>query len=86
MQKTTIELTRIPRHWAGYGLMNQPFTNESGTTLDALVDWAAKASCKVYRHLVRAEEERIGDDGTIQRIGCDIPLCDLVYYLDIYHQ
>ena len=104
MNKTTIELTRIKKHWSGYGLMNQPFTQDSAATLEAICVWSAKPENKgqtVYRHAVRDEIERVGEDGLAYVAGCshsesgkpmtyslsyNIPYCDLVYYLDIYHQ
>lgn len=104
MHHTTIELTRIKGHWAGYALMTQPFTQDSSSTMGALCAWSAQPENrdqKVYRHALRIEQERVGEDGLGYKAGSemteegkmmahqlsyDIPLCDLVYYLDIWHQ
>jgi hypothetical protein len=106
MNKATIELTRIKGHWFSYNLVTPPFNDsEDSRLLNALVAWSSEIENKdkkIYRHVLRTEQERIGEDGLaydhkrniwINREGgnypslpYDIPLCDLAYYLDIYYQ
>ena len=98
MNKTTIELRRYENHPCGYGKMNLP--NESSSEiLDRIIEWAQKPENigqKVYRHLLRFEEEKGGELGEydfskggwnahLDR-GHGIQRCHLVIYLDIYHQ
>lgn len=92
MNKDTIELHRTPKHWYNYGLLGgHPYTLDSQSTLDALVEWTQgwtrPSNIHIYKHLLRVEQERIGVDGETDRGSFGkIPYCDLVYYLDIYWQ
>lgn len=116
MNKTTIELDRR-EHIAGYGSFSHPFSQDSQSTLDALIEWSQcdeNRNKRVYRHILRVEEENLdrtryhyaSEAGLSQeecakafegqtkdtivypacRMLSRIPLCDEVYYLDIYWQ
>ncbi len=80
MKKATIELVRFPGHTPGYGLMREPYNQESKSTYERLLEWAQdNSSAKVYRHyLWFAEEDKKKED--------EKWICDAVYYLDIYYQ
>lgn len=60
MNKITIELARF-EHVKGYGHYGpRPYTQDSDTTLDAVMEWAndpANAGRTVYRHVLRTTEE-----------------------------
>lgn len=96
MNKTTIEIERKDNHPAGYG-QTYYFTSESGQILDKLVEWSKLNNVNIYRHIVRYEQEKIGELGSynfdkswsqndIDRDKLNIQRCHLVCYLDIYYQ
>src|SRR5688500_1503226 len=96
MKKDTIEIFRMKEHIHGYGLVTDPVNDTF--ILNALVQWSQnKPNVNIYQHILRKEQERIGEDGLWQKKGnisswsghsydCDLPYCDLVYYLDVYYQ
>lgn len=94
MNKTTIELHRIKDTTSFVGHWGIPFSQESGPTLDTIVEWAQRAENvgqKIYRHVIRAEEENVREEPH-NWPGSNAPefvyprKCDYVTYLDIYHQ
>lgn len=95
MDKTTIEVLRIPNHWAGYGYM---VSSEKRSDEDILIEWSKKPenlSKRIYSHQRRLEEENhrrvtegeyAKDQELYKRKDWLKELCDYVIYLDIYHQ
>jgi hypothetical protein len=91
MNKTSVELHRIKDTTSFVSHMGIPFWQDSQSTLDALLDWAQlpeNAGRKVYRHLVRADEENVRREDHTWTEGGHVYThkCDYVTYLDIYWQ
>lgn len=92
MTKTTIELDRMKRHWSGWGVMFDKWTEQdSPLVLDALVKWSTEnPGTKVYRHTLWVTEENVDKDETLVKTlhnsAQPIHYCDRVAYLDIYWQ
>lgn len=97
MKKHTIELARRLKHIKGYGVWENPINGQRFPTheievLNRIVEWSNGKSVTIYKHLVRSEEENISTTEFhtvkcgVPADGMQIPLCDLVYYLDIYYQ
>ncbi len=91
MNKDTIELER-KKHRKGYGVINDCSYTENDI-LNVLVDWSRNKNIRIYRHLLRIEEEDMPDmdNGQFGPIGGPYtevvyPRCDRVKYLDIYYQ
>lgn len=91
MKKATVEFRRYRKHPTGYGLMYPPSEQE---ILDFLVEWSKlNPDAKIYRHLSEClqdfetntyEDKYKPFNG--ERGHQEIPYCDLVYYITIYHQ
>ena len=88
MKKSTIEIARFNEHPDGYGIMWPPSEHKQ---LENLVKWSGdNPGTKIYEHKMFHKQENFDkytepyiskNDTTIR-----IPLCDLVFYLDIYYQ
>ncbi len=92
MTKTTIELDRMKRHWAGWGLVLDKWGGQDNSlVLDALIKWSGdNPGRKVYRHVYWQTEENKSIEPTLVDTSCikqhPVYHCDLVRYLDIYWQ
>ena len=94
MNKTTIELHRIKDTTSFVGHWGIPFAQDSGPTLDSIVEWTERpenVGRRVYRHIVRAEEENVRHEphNWPDSSAPDFiypAKCDYVTYLDIYWQ
>lgn len=87
MTKHTIEIFRDNNFIRGYGYLTIPYTEEE--VLDAVTHLCNEQNKKVYKHLVRSEEENISNvdfycpewDQSIK-----IPRCHKVIYVDAWLQ
>lgn len=91
MNKTTIKLHCIKDTTSFVGHWGLPFSQDSQSTLDRIVEWSQSRkgkNQKIYRHIVRTEEENVREEPHSWSVGGPVyPCkCDYVIYLDIYHQ
>lgn len=73
MEKEVVELYREKHFTTGYSWVRDPVSQEE--VLDALIKFSQERSCKIYKHLIKEQEEEI--------VGND---CEKAIYLIIYYQ
>ncbi len=84
MTKETFELKRDTDHIYNYGQMYPPYSTDSISTMDFLVEWSKRPENKdkvIYKHYIRQMQENPRPDDDKELI-----MCDLVYYIDIFSQ
>lgn len=93
MTKTTIEINREKDFTSGAGRMFERFYGDDApAVLDALTAWTCRpenVGQKVYRHSMYRTEENVREEPHQWGNGSGYTYshkCDLVIYLDIYHQ
>jgi hypothetical protein len=87
MTKHTIEIFRDENFIKGYGWLNAPYTEEE--VLDAVAKLCNEQNKKVYKHLIRHEDENISDTDFYspeKNQSMRIPRCHKVVYCDVWLQ
>lgn len=87
MTKHTIEIFRDKKAMGGYGWLNLPYTEYE--VLDAIAKLCNLEDKKVYKHLIRHEEENVSKSefyspASIPKLK--IPYCEKVVYCDVWLQ
>ncbi len=87
MTKHTIEIFRDKEAIKGYGWLNPPYSESE--VLDAVAELCNRENKKVYKHLIRHEEENISKSDFYSPNKCPgikIPRCHKVVYCDVWLQ